>query len=179
MSFLDFAARMLPYWCLGGLMGWAVWKSDYKDLLAFDKKAFGKFFLFMAALSVYRYCMIQLAISHGIDLHLDAVKGLPIGAVFFTPWEDMCHTVPLVLLRRMLGTSKWTWPIHALAMVMVALSFGCGHLYQGVMSAAFISLYIPFGVSFGQKRGFGTLMAGHVLYDFSTIALIKMIVGWH
>ena len=52
----------------------------------------------------------------GMGANFQAVKTLPIGAVFFVGWENLCFSVPLVLLRRMIGTSKWTWPIHALAM---------------------------------------------------------------
>ena len=32
MTFTDFALRMGPYWGLGALMGWAIWKSDYKNI---------------------------------------------------------------------------------------------------------------------------------------------------
>lgn len=177
MTFTSFALRMFPYWCLGALMGWAVWKSDYKDLLAFNLKSFLKFFLFMCILSVYRYYMLKVAIHEGFNLHLDAVKSLPVGAVFFTPWEDMCHSLPLVLLRRILGASKWTWPIHAIAMFVVMFGFGAGHIYQSLFSAFLISFYIPFAVYFGQKRGFATLCAGHVLYDFSTIMVIRAVIG--
>ncbi len=177
MSFTDFALRMGPYWGLGALMGWAIWKSDYKDLLAFDKKAFAKFFLFMSVVSVYRYFMLKLAMHAGFNLHLDAVKSLPVGAVFFTFWEDLCHGLPLVVLRRMIGTKKWTWPIHALAMLVVMFSFGSGHVYEGLFSAFLISFYIPFSVYFAQKRGFSTLIAGHILYDFSTIMVIRAVLG--
>ena len=177
MSFLDFAARMCPFWGFGALMGWAVWKSDYKDLLAFDKKAFAKFFLFMCALTVYRYIMLKIMIANGFGSHLDAVKSLPVGATMFVGWEDLAHSAPLVLLRKMIGTNKITWPIHGLCTAMVMTSFMTGHLYQGFFAAAFISLYIPFGVWFGQKRGFGTLIASHTLYDFLTIVTIKVALG--
>lgn len=177
MSFLDFASRMFPYWGLGALMGWAIWKSDYKDLLRFDKKAFAKFFLFMCAITVYRYFLIRVLVHNGMGSNFEAAKSLPIGGVFFTPWEDLCHSMPLVLMRRMLGTKWWTLPIHFLATAMVMVSFSCGHLYQGIIPAAFISLYILFGIHFGQKRGFSTLMLGHILYDFATIMTIRMALG--
>lgn len=177
MSFLDFAARMFPYWCLGALMGWAVWKSDYKDLLAFDKKAFGKWTAFMACISVYRYFMIKAMIMSGIGSSFNAVRMLPIGSTVFVGWEDLAHSLPLVLLRRVIGTSKWVFPIHAIATSAVMLSFMSGHLYQGVPAAALISLYIPFGISFGQKRGFGTLIAGHMAYDFCTMEIIRIALG--
>ena len=177
MSFLSFAARMFPYWSFGALMGWAVWKSDYKDLLRFQWKSFSKFFLFMAFVSVYRYAMLRLAIHSGMNLHLDAIKSLPIGAVFFVPWENLAHSIPLVLFRRMIGTSKWVWPIHALAMAVIMISFGLGHTYQGIFSACFISLAVPLDVHWGQKVGFGTTMAAHVLYDLLTIMTIRMALG--
>jgi hypothetical protein len=177
MTFTGFAMRMWPYWCLGALMGWAVWKSDYKDLLRFEWKPFAKFFLFMCVVSIYRYFMISLMVRHGMGSNLNAVKGLPVGAVFMTPWEDACHDLPLVLLRRIIGTNKWTWPIHALAMGIVVLGFSSGHIYQGLFSAALIGLYIPVAVHFGKKRGFGTVMGCHVLYDFSTIMIIRTVLG--
>jgi hypothetical protein len=178
MSFFDFAFHMFPYWCLGAAMGWAVWKSDYKDLLAFDKKTFGKFFVFMTVVSIYRYFMLRVLINHGYGSHLDAIKNLPVGATMFVGWEDMAHIAPLVLMRKMLGTKKWTWPIHALATLVVMISFMSGHIYQGVVPAMFISLYIPFAVNFAQRKGLGTLMVNHITYDFMTIMLIKMIVGF-
>ncbi len=177
MSFTDFALRMFPYWCLGGLMFWATWKSDYKDLLRFDAKAFAKFSLYMLIISLIRYHMIKWIVSMGGGANFQAVKGLPIGAIFFVPWENMAHSLPLVLLRRMIGTSKWVWPIHALAMAMIMISFGSGHLYQGVTAAMFISLAVPFDVHWGQKVGFGTTMCCHVLYDLATIMTIRMVIG--
>jgi hypothetical protein len=178
MSFWNFASRMYPYWMLGGLMFWAVWKSDYKDLLKFDLKAFSKFFLFMAVVSVWRFYMIRLAIQHDIATNtLNAAKNLPLGATAFVGWEDLCHSLPLVLLRRMIGKSKWVMPIHILATLMVMGAFFMGHTYQGYLAAGMISLYIPWAVNFGEKKGFGTLVAGHMLYDFLTLGVIKLVLG--
>ena len=87
------------------------------------------------------------------------------------------HGLSLVVLRRMIGIRKWVFPIHALAMLVVMFSFGSGHIYQGLISAFFISFYIPFAVHFANKRGFGTLCLGHVLYDFSTIMVIRAVLG--
>ena len=177
MSFTQFALRMFPYWSFGGLMFWAIWKSDHKDLLRFDLKAFAKFFTFMLAVSAFRYCMISI-IAHYVGTDsFQAVNKLPIGAVFFVGWENLAHSIPLVLLRRMIGTSKWTWPIHILAMAAVMVSFSCGHLYQGVAAATFISLAIPFDIHWGKKVGFGTTMGCHVLYDFMTIMVIRLAIS--
>jgi hypothetical protein len=178
MSFLDFASRMFPYWCMGAFMFWAVWNSKYKDLLSFDKKSCAKFFLTMVCVTFIRVWLIKLAISQGANTNgLKAIHGLPIGGTLFVGWEDLCFSVPLVLLRRILGTSKWMMPIHYLVMAFTAFSFFTGHIYQGYTAAAFISLYIPFGVYFGQKKGFATLMANHVIYDFCTFLAIIIAIG--
>ena len=177
MTFTDFASRMAPYWGLGALMGWAVWKSDYKDLLTFNLKSFTKFFLFMMLVTVYRFYMIRMLVQHGMGESLEVVKSLPVGATLFVGWEDLAHTAPLVLMRRMLGTKWFTLPIHFLATALVMISFASGHLYEGGVAAAFISLYILFGIHFGQKKGFGTLIAGHMTYNFLTIMTIRMALG--
>lgn len=158
-------------------MFWAIWKSDYKDLLRFDKKCFAKFFLYMLTISLIRYFMIKWIVSMGMGANFQAVKTLPIGAVFFVGWENLCFSVPLVLLRRMIGTNKWTWPIHALAMSMIMLSFFSGHTYQGVFAAAIISFAVPMDMHWGQKVGFGTTMSCHVLYDFMTLMVVRLVVG--
>ena len=177
MSFTEFALRMFPYWALGGIMFWAIWKSDYKDLLRFDLKTFAKFFAYMSVVSLFRYFMIKTIVHYGAGSNFQAVKGLPIGAIFFVGWENLAHSIPLVLLRRMIGTSKWVWPIHALAMLTVMMAFMGGHLYQGIFAAAIISLAVPADVHWGQKVGFGTTMSCHVLYDLATILTIRLAIG--
>lgn len=177
MSFTEFALRMFPYWCFGALMFFAIWKSDYKDLMRFDSKAFGKFLLFMCGVSAFRYFMISILVHFIGTNSFQAVNQLPIGAVFFVGWENLAHSIPLVLFRRMIGTSKWTWPIHLLTTLVVMFSFANGHLYQGALAATFISLAIPLDIHWGQKVGFGTTMSCHVLYDFATIMIIRLAIG--
>jgi hypothetical protein len=178
MTFTEFAFRMFPYWCMGGFMFWAIWKSEYKDVLRFEWKTFAKFFAFILVLTVYRVWMIRFMLNHGVNMgHMAAAKSLPIGAVFMTPWEDLCFSVPLVLLRRILGTSKWMMPVHWLLTVFTMIAFFSGHVYQGYWSAAIIAFYIPWAVGFIQKRGAGTLMLSHVLYDFSTMMAIRIALG--
>lgn len=176
MSFTDFAFRMFPYWCFGGLMFWAIWKSDYKDLLRFDAKAFGKFLGFMLAVSAFRYALIRTIVHFIGTGSFEIANKLPIGAVFFVGWENLAHSIPLVLFRRMIGTSKWTWPIHALALAIVMFSFGSGHVYQGIGAAVFISLGVPFDIRWGKKVGFGTTMCAHILYDFLTVMIVRLAI---
>lgn len=178
MSFLDFATAMFPYWLLGLYTFISVFKSKHKDLLNFNPKSFFKFLFLMTVVTVWRVLSLKIQIHNGIGLsQLQAVNSLPIGGCFFVGWEDIVHTLPLALLRRYIGTSKWTWPIHILATLMVMIAFGAGHVYQGVFAAAIISLYIPFSLNFAQKKGFGTLIAGHMLYDIATLLTVKLALG--
>jgi hypothetical protein len=169
---------MLPYWLMGAFVGYSVWKSDYKDLLAVNKRSIIKFTLFMLAVSAYRIWKLKTEISHGIDLSsLEPVKRLPIGATLFVGWEDLCFSLPLVFMRRLIGTSKWAMPLHWLLTFATMISFGSGHIYQGFLAAAFISLYIPFAVKFAVEKGFGTIMINHSIYDFLTMLAIRIVLG--
>lgn len=175
MNFSDFALAMYPYWILGGLMFYAVKKSEYKDLLAFNLKAFLKFFAFLIALCVYRFFMIKLNLHHKLSVHqLDVIKQIPLTSCLFVGWEDLCHSLPIVILKKMLPDKKWANAILFIFSGIITASFGIGHLYQGIFSAMLLSLYIPFGVNFIQKRGASTLMAGHVSYDFLTLLTVKL-----
>jgi hypothetical protein len=177
MSFLEFASRLFPYWCLGAFTFYAVWKSEYKNILSFNLGTFSKFFLFMACISAFRYFVLSEAFKHGIGLEqAQSSFTLPIGGTAFVGWEDMCHSVPLVVLRKM-WPSKWATPIHVLLLLAVMLSFGLGHVYQGGWSALLIAFYIPYAVGFIERNGAGTLMAGHVLYDFCTIMTVRLAAG--
>lgn len=178
MSFLDFLSKMYPYYFLGLIIFFSVYNSEYRKLLAFNKKSFFKFFTFMVFASIYRIVMIKTAAALGHGIYgLEVVKKLPIGGVFFVGWEDVVFSLPLVLLGRMIGSRFLTWPIHAIVLLLTMASFASGHVYQGFIPAMFLSLYVPFGVYWGQKRGYGTLMACHVVYDFLTILAIKIALG--
>lgn len=180
MSFLEFASFMFPYWILGALMFFVIWKSSEKEILAFNKASFFKFFLFIIFLSAWRYYSVNQMLSHDIKpANLDVVGKLPLGGTLFVFWEDLCHTAPLLLIKRLMGKHKLAKFVNLTLMAFVMFSFGLGHLYQGTFSAIFLSFYIPYGVSFAEKRGLGTLMAGHTLYDFTTLAMMKFILVHH
>lgn len=180
MSFLEFATRMSPYWLMGAFVGYSIWNSSYRDLLAINKKSITKFVMFMAAMTLWRVFSLKAALHLGMSPHvLEPVAKLPIAGTLFTPWEDLSFSAPLVLLRRILGTGKWMMPVHWILMGLTMASFGSGHLYEGVLSACLVSLYIPFAVDFASKKGFGTLCIGHVVYDFTTIMAVKFVLGLH
>ena len=175
MSFLDFALRMHSYWFLGLFTFWTVWNSPYKELLNFNKSKILKFTLFIIAVSAFRFFMIKNLIQYNINTKMfEAAKILPLGGTLFTWWEDLAFTMPLILLKSFSENRNLLKPFYYIALIITILSFASGHIYQGLFSAAFISLYIPFGVIFGRKNGLGTLMTCHVLYDFFTLLTVKI-----
>lgn len=177
MTFSEIALRMYPYWLMGLFMVWATWKSKHKDLLKFNPSAFKKFLIFMAVVTIYRAVIFGLFGDHLRDMVAGAMT-IPWQATLTVFWEDACHTVPLAILSRVLGEDKW-WKkaLRRAAIGMVMVSFGLGHVYQGVFAAALLSLYIPFTLKKGQEVGFGTIMACHTLYDLLTILTIKLMLG--
>ena len=103
---------------------------------------------------------------------------IPLGASLTVFWEDMCHTVPIAILSLALGNDKlWKKALILITIIMVQISFGLGHIYQGYIAAFFLSFYIPVTLKRGQKIGFGTVMLCHTAYDFITLLTMKTFLG--
>jgi hypothetical protein len=106
------------------------------------------------------------------------IKIIPLMATLTVAWEDCCHGMLLLLLRKWIGTQKWwTFPIHGIATLILMTEFGFGHLYQGLFAALLLSLYVPYSIRLGKQYGWGTVMICHTLFDFSTILTMKLLVG--
>lgn len=180
MSIQEIILRMYPYWFLGLFMLYYTYNSKHRDLLRVDFKAVGKWTVFVCLLGLWRYFALKYlpmpgAITHG----LQGVLLIPWQMTLTVFWEDMCHGVPLVLLERFLSKkkikhSKW---IMRLSTLVVMCSFGLGHLYQGMIAALMLSLYIPYSIKIGKEKGFGTVMICHTLFDLTTIISIRMALG--
>lgn len=168
MDMKDIALNMWPAWMLGIAMLYATWRSKYKELLRIDWKAVRNWTIFLVLLTLWRMWTIN-------RLDIQALEGaamIPWQSTLTVFWEDACHGMPLVLLRKYLGTKWFTWPIHILALLIVMIAFGAGHVYQGIGAAIVLSFYIPLSMDIGKKNGFGTVMIGHVLYDLFTVLCI-------
>jgi hypothetical protein len=179
MTFSEFASHMYPYWLQGLFMIWIAYASGNKDLLKVDKGIIVRWIKIFIVISIYRYLVLKFAphLSPASQEAIKNVTSLPWQGTLTVFWEDACHGLPLVLLRRLIGDSIYAAPVHFLAMGFVMLSFASGHLYQGFWPAIFLSAYIPFSVMVGERRGFGTMMVTHTLYDLTTILTLKMLVG--
>lgn len=158
-------------------MIWICFKSDNRDLMRIEPKAVGLWALFLTVKCTLGYLAMTLL---GDPAHLahafDAVKWISPATTLTVFWEDAAHTLPLLLLMRLIGTKWYTWPVHALCLLIVMIAFGSGHTYQGMQAAVMLSFYIPFGVWMGNKKGLGTVMCCHVLWDLSTILMIQAVL---
>lgn len=179
MTFQEIAMRMFPYWMMGLFMLYAVYQSEHKDLLRVQYKSVARWVLFLGGLTLYRILVFNV-FADSEQLH-DMTSGaamIPWQATLTVFWEDMCHTVPLVIFSRWLGNDKlWKKGLTWAAILFVMASFGLGHVYQGNFAALFLSFYIPFTYKKGQEVGFGTVMVCHTLYDLVTILTIQNVLG--
>jgi hypothetical protein len=152
MDFKQVALNMWPAWTLGAYMLYVTGKSQFKDLLRIEKKPIMKWSFFLLFLTLYRILTIKYLAQ--TDMYKDALQNvafIPWQATLTVFWEDACHTLPLVLLRRFLGTKWYMFPVHFFLLLMVMFSFGAGHTYQGYGVAAFLMLYIPLTLKNGRK----------------------------
>jgi hypothetical protein len=164
----EFLLNMLPYYLMGLLMFTLVYFSEYRSILRVEKAPLIKFLKFMLYVTILRIVMFTLTNSSSDLSYNENIWSLI--SVLFVPWEDLCHSIPLVLLGLLVNSkSKIFKAIQFLLMLVVMLAFGSGHLYQGMSSVFILSLYIPFTLWIGKKRGFGTVMVAHVIYDFVTV----------
>ena len=125
-----------------------------------------------------RFVLFKLFPMHGsMGEAAKNIVQIPWFLAFGVFWEDMLHALPLILLQKLIGTQKKTWPIHILATAVIMASFGLGHTYQGAFAAFALSFYIPYSVQLGKKFGLGTVMICHILYDLSTILFLKFMLG--
>lgn len=172
------ALQMYPYWLLGAGVLAATALAGYKNLIRIEKKAILDWMKFLCVITIYRIALFKL-LPHMDYLQNSArnISIIPWPLTLTVFWEDACHGLPLLMLRKLIGTKKWTWPIHGILTAVVMLEFGLGHVYQGLISAALLSLYVPYSVALGDKYGFGTIMICHTLFDLTTILSIKFLLG--
>lgn len=178
MDMTQIAAQMWPCWLLGFLMVFLTMTSGNKDLLRVEKVPLAKWCLLMVFVTIIRLFSFKYYMK--LDFMRQGVINasvIPWQASLTVFWEDMVHVVPLALLARMLGTRRFAVPIRYLATAIAMIAFGSAHLYQGVFAALLISLYVPMSYDIAMRRGFGTVILGHMVYDFSTMLLIKHMLG--
>lgn len=138
-----------------------------KKVVRVEWQAVAGFLAFMSLvtflrLSLYDYLhLMDPSFIPGIHRDLLMMPKFLFGLVW---WEDGFYVLPIYLAFKYLP-KKYAITIA----ILFSVQFGLGHIYQG-LPAVFITGLYPYFVSYryGIKYGFGTVMIGHVLYDFIT-----------
>ncbi len=178
MTIQEIAMQLWPFWLLGLMMIITVLCSEHRDLLTVKFKGVLYFLRVMILVSVYRYVIFRFIAPASTLAGAKSMVGfIPWQATFGVFWEDAVYVLPLVILARLYSDKTWykyvKWPLLILTMI----SFGSGHMYQGVLASIGLCFCIPFSKKMGMKYGFGTVMACHILYDMITILTLGWIVG--
>lgn len=172
MNDLDWIVGMLPIYFIGIMIYFVIWKSEYKDLLRIQKSSILNFLKIMGFVTIVRAITFFLTNDGSSNENLNIFSLLSVLGVF---WEDLVYVVPLVLFKRLLNfKSKIFKAFFYLLVIATSISFGSGHLYQGMGAVALLSFYVPFTMFLGERKGFGTVIIAHILYDFITILTIML-----
>jgi len=177
MDFKSFALAMFPYWILGIMVIGSVILAGQKHLLRIDKKAIFKWMKVLILITIFRTIVIELCKHNGAAEIPKFAEILPWTISLTVFWEDACHGLPLLLLKKMLDKKKWAKFIFIPILILTMISFGFAHVYQGFIAAFVLSFYIPYSVRMGEKYGFGTVMICHILYDAATLLFAKYFLG--
>jgi hypothetical protein len=152
-------------WILGVLSMVYAYRID-KNYLRVDFSAIKSFLLFMLWVSLFR--AITFTVQGGVSVpYLNSINPVTLLGVFS---EDAIFVLPLVLLRDKGKLSKF---VYAILFAISAALFSLGHMYQGLVGFTSI-IYLFASAHFGRKFGFGTVMIGHILYDFITVAILSI-----
>lgn len=178
MDVKQVADGLFPCWCMGLWMMYLVYNSDHKDLLKVSKEGLFKFARFLGVVTAARIFYLSMiapdatleAIRHSTDM-------MPWQTMFGVYWEDMCNTIPLVILGTMIAGKKYLKPLYLALMTAMCLTFGALHAYEGLQAMIVMAMYIPFTIRLGKKYGFGTVMLCHIAYDLITYFTFSLITG--
>lgn len=168
---------MYPYWLLGAGVLVGTWLAGYKKDIRIEKPALKEWARFLGVITVLRVILFKFLPHQHIQEVAKNISVIPWPLTLTVFWEDACHGLPLLLIQRLIGTKKWTWPIHGFLIGLVMLEFGLGHVYQGLWAALFLSCYVPYSIKLGKKYGFGTVMIGHTMFDLVTILTVKLLTA--
>jgi len=150
-----------------GMLMVAAFRIFDKKTVRVEWQAIGGFLGFMAVVTFLRISMydyVHMADPDFIPKMHGALLEMPKIMFSLVWWEDGFYVLPIVLAFRYLPKK-----IAIAFAIFMSAWFGTGHLYQGISGVFITSLY-PYLVAyrFGKKYGYGTVMVGHVLYDYIT-----------
>lgn len=153
------------------------------SLLMIDKDFVLKFLKIMLLINVPLRIGL-MALSHGgpVSEVTYRILDMPLSVFLGVFWEDAFYVLPVLIMRyyqklaQAAGQEKRRKTFKLIADVatpILALLFMHGHAYQGWVGMLTI-IYWFFSYSVGKKRGLGTSMICHILFDVIAVVLIHV-----
>lgn len=148
-------------WALAAVILAVVFIFDRK-VLQFDPKAFVSF-------------LKILIIGSCISIVVNALVGrfpplppVPVSFLLMVAWEDVLFSLAPIYYVHKYFPKYIAIPIAVISSIV----FGLGHLYQGWIAVAVLSLY-PFFISYkyGKTYGYGTIFLAHTVYDLMVVCV--------
>lgn len=138
-----------------------------KTIIRVEWDSVAKFLAFMALVTCIRLAIKDFTHTLYPDTPLKnpILELIPIWSLLFVWWEDVIYGMSIYWLKNNCPKKVWI-PLA----VLISIEFGMGHLYQG-SAFAVVAMAYPYVISckYGEKYGFGTVMVGHILYDYITL----------
>jgi len=178
MDLKTLALSAYPYWILGIVVILATIAAGHRNVLRIEKSALLSFIKFICYLTLYRFVIFKLFPNFAPFVEAKkSISMVPIPFMLGVFWEDACHCIPLYFLKKVINNRKLLIPFYYIALAVVMVEFGMGHLYQGLIPSILLSFYVPYSVAMGEKYGFGTVMICHTIFDISTALSIQYLMG--
>lgn len=163
LSLLDY----FDYMRIVGVLIVVVMIKRDSPLMKVNWEALTKFFVFMMVISAARLAVMD----YGHAIAPSGLSAIGYRDFIWVFWEDAFFSMPIYFLKDHLQLRKLLWIPAA---VLLSIAFYWGHRYYGLLGL--VTLAVPYFVSykFAKKYGYGTVMVGHVLYDFIGIMTINL-----
>jgi hypothetical protein len=180
VSFTEIATRMWPMWFMGGTVAMLALSSSHSDLLRVTPSALKNWAKILVFITIFRLLSyIVFGANHSITSRhtMETIASIPLLITFTVPWEDFFCSLPVLLMDRIIKNKKLSKILQIVSTVILMVFFGSGHIYQGYLTAIFLSLYVPWSLKLGKEYGVGTVAICHVMYDFCTLLTVKIMLG--
>lgn len=176
MTNLEVIAHYWPAWLFGILMYATARLAGYSYEVRVEKAAIIYWIKYLLVISFIR--VMTYILMGDLPFQAEAAEGLknvnPL-SLLGTPWEDFAFSLPLYFLGLFVGDSKVGKALYGIAVAVVLISFGFGHVYQGVFAAVLLSSGPSISLYFSKRYGWGSVGICHMLYDLMTLATMKVI----
>jgi len=158
------------------ILGVLYYFSNTRDVIRIEWTRIGAFLGFLAVVTCCRIALLDYIAYNDPNfspLSNSVILGVPVHQFITVFWEDVMFGLPIYFIMEKV---RWNGLVKFALILLISLTFGYGHAYQGAFAIAITSLY-PFLVSYryGKKYGFGTVMLCHIIYDFSIFYFIKFL----